>query len=100
MIRTGIILEKSLNIDRQELDEMERKEKDFLISALRSYIRCLQLSDSLDTLLHRYPDSLPCDKLKWSFCVQHSVISLCIVFSYNDFDSKVISYFCLVAYLF
>ena len=51
--KTEIIIAKNLNIDKQEQSQVEEKELNFLLTALRSYMRCLQLSDENDFLLHR-----------------------------------------------
>ena len=56
--RTTIIIEKNYHIDKQELGAVERNELDFLLSAMSSYVRCLQLSDQHDALLQRYRNDL------------------------------------------
>nr|CAB3224438.1 serine-protein kinase ATM-like [Phallusia mammillata] len=51
--KTMVIVDKNLNIDKQELTRIEEKAREFLSSALRSYIQCLQLSDQHDILMYR-----------------------------------------------
>ena len=55
--RTSAIIKKSFSIDEQELDELKKKEIDFLVCAIKSYMRCLDLSDEHDVILHRYVSS-------------------------------------------
>jgi len=53
LCRTIVIVEKNLNIDKEELARIEQQSLEFVCSALANYIKCLCLSDRHDMLMHR-----------------------------------------------